>query len=385
MAGEPVMLDSAPCLIHAIYALWQTSIASNSGKRYIKLILLRGPFERLLNPNDMATIYQIAKRAGVSPKTTARILSGGSPLSRHRANVLRHAKALGYVRNQQAANLRTGRSGLIGVIVPYIDNPFYTGFLQGLHDALLSHHYQSLIACSFGQAENMLTAIRVFETYNIDGLVLDISEGILTQEILKKLSGFPKRSRSVVITGGQRQDVLHDHLCLDNKRAMGKVVEYLFAKGHRGFGFLGGVPENLNIAQRLDGFKEALKYANVSFVPEWVSLGDPALQSVFERAKALLQKSPTPSALLCTSDVIAMIAMKAAAESGLRVPMDVAITGFDDIEQASFLTPSLTTLRQPMKAMTADIVQLLIARIKSIDLPVREKIYDVELIHRSSA
>ncbi len=333
----------------------------------------------------MATIYQIAKQTGVSPKTAARILAGESPGSQHRARVLGCAKKLGYVRNQQAANLRTGRSGLIGIIVPYIDNPFYTAFLQSMHDTLLDHRYQSLIACSFGQPENMLTAFRLFETYNIDGLVLDISEGMLNSEILATLRTYHKRSRPVVITGGRDRDILHDHLCLDNKRAMAKAVEYLHTKGHRSFGFLGGVPENLNIASRLDGFQEALQRFNIASPPEWISLGSPALQHVFERALALFQLPTPPSALLCTSDMIAMMAMKAAAEAGKRVPADVAITGFDDIEQASFLNPSLTTLRQPIKAMTKDIWQMLQGRLKSNKLPIRERIYDVELVPRASA
>ena len=88
----------------------------------------------------MATIYQIALRAGVSPKTAARVLAGGSLRSKHRAKILRCAQALDYVRNQRAADLRTGRSGMIGIIVPYIDNPFYTALLQEMHVQVKMEH-----------------------------------------------------------------------------------------------------------------------------------------------------------------------------------------------------------------------------------------------------
>jgi LacI family transcriptional regulator len=112
----------------------------------------------------MPTIYEVADLSGVSPKTAARILAGGSPTSKSRDKVLNCARKLGYVRNQQAANLRTGRSRLIGTVVPFIDNPFYTKYLQEIHDALSAKDYQSLIACSFGRSENMLAAVKLFET-----------------------------------------------------------------------------------------------------------------------------------------------------------------------------------------------------------------------------
>src|SRR4030095_3300153 len=97
------------------------------------------------------------------------ILAGKSLRSKSRDRVLQCARKLDYVRNQQAANLRTGRSKLIGVMVPFIDNPFYTKFLQEMHDALGAKGYQSLIACSFGESTSMLAAVSLFETYHVDG------------------------------------------------------------------------------------------------------------------------------------------------------------------------------------------------------------------------
>lgn len=315
--------------------------------------------------------------------TASRILAGGSVRSKNRELVLQSARKLGYVRNQHAANLRTGRSRLIGVMVPFIDNPFYTKFLQEMHDALAEKKYQSLIACSFGQSGSMLAAVDLFRTYHVDGIVLDISEGIVTDDVRRRLAAF-QRSHSIVITGAQRHNIPHDHLYLDNRRAIADLVAHLLERGHRDLGFLGGLAENQNIRNRLDAFRAELRRAGLALPPEWVSLGPPSLDSVMQRAAAVLRAPRRPTALVCTSDMIGMVAIKTAIETGLRVPEDLAVTGFDDIDQASLINPGLTTVRQPLAAMARDIVDLMLRRIARRRLPMQEKRYAAELVIRGS-
>jgi DNA-binding LacI/PurR family transcriptional regulator len=254
-----------------------------------------------------------------------------------------------------------------------------------MHDALFAKKYQSLIACSFGRSDSMLAAIELFETYSVDGIVLDISEGIITPEIEERVYRLQRHSCSVVVTGGQRHDISCDHLYLDNQNAIAKIMRHLVSRGHRTFGFLGGFAQNLNIKHRLDGFKAALRKANISIEPEWISLGDPNLSSVAQRAYQLLQAPKRrPTAIVTTSDMIAMVVLKVAAEAGLRVPADLALTGFDDIEQAGLLNPGLTTVRQPLRAMAADIVDFLLKRNQPTKGKVQEKRYEAELVIRES-
>lgn len=332
----------------------------------------------------MTTIIEVADLAGVSMKTAARILAGESPHSKKRKLVLRCARKLGYVRNQQAANLRSGRSRLVGVIIPFIDNPFYTKFLQELHDALLTRNYQSLIACSFGRSDSMLAAFKFFESYNVDGVVVDISEGILTKEIQDCMRRMQQRKHPVIITGGQEHDIPHDHLFLDNQSAITRLVRHLLSRGYRSIGLVGGLPGNLNIRNRLTGFKAALREARLPVVPDWISLGDPSLSCVTQRAYQLVRAAKHPSALICTSDMIAMIVLKMASEAGLRVPSDLAVTGFDDIDQSALLTPSLTTVRQPLRTMANDIADLLVQRLLPDKSAFQEKRYEAELVIRES-
>jgi DNA-binding LacI/PurR family transcriptional regulator len=332
----------------------------------------------------MATIHEVAALAGVSPMTAARILAGKSQQSKSRQRVLKCAEKLAYVRNEHAANLRTGRSRLIGVMVPFIDNPFYTKFLQEMHDTLAESQYQSLIACSFGQGNSMLSAVQLFESYNVDGLVLDLSEGRMTPDVQQRLRTLQNRSRAVVVTGSQRHDLSYDHLYLDNHSAIEKVMRHLLSRGHRRFGFVGGWAENPNIANRLDAFKTCIRNAGLTVVPELISLGDPALGDVTQRMHRLLRLPERPTAIVCTSDMIAMIAVKAARETGLRVPQDLAVTGFDDIELANLLNPALTTVRQPLNSMAREIVNLVLHRLEAKAAPFEEKRFEADLVIRES-
>jgi DNA-binding LacI/PurR family transcriptional regulator len=333
----------------------------------------------------MSTIYEVAHLAGVSPKTAARILAGESPKSKNRAFVLKCAGQLGYVRNQQAANLRIGKSGLVGILVPYIDNPFYTKFLQEMHNALRTHNSQCLIACSFGKSENMLAALHHFEAYNIDGLVVDVNEGSLSPQTQEILQHMQRRGRPVIITGAQLPNKYYDHFYLDNINAMDKVVRHLSSRGHKLIGFVGGIESNPNIHSRLDGLKKAIKSLKLTTKDEWIGLGDSSAAAVQQRAFQILRLPKRPTAIACTSDMIAIAVMKAAHELNLQVPRDIAVVGFDDIDIASLSNPGLTTVKQPMQVMAQDIGILLAEKqrkAKESKLFVRH--YEPELIIRES-
>ncbi|MGE9292479.1 MAG: LacI family DNA-binding transcriptional regulator, partial [Puniceicoccales bacterium] len=186
------------------------------------------------------------------------------------------------------------------------------------------------------------------------------------------------------VTGARRDDIPYDHLYLDNERAVRKLIRYFVSRGHSRMGFVGGLPENMNIQQRVRGFELALADENLECGPAAISLGAPDLDSVTQRTHQYLRSSDRPSAVICTSDMIAMVVIRAAIELGLRVPQDIAVAGFDDITQASLTTPSVTTIRQPLRAMSQDIVSMLLSRLESPKTPIREKQYEAELILRES-
>lgn len=338
----------------------------------------------------MPTIYEIAEKAGVSPKTAARILSGETKRSKGRKAVLEWAGKLGYVRNAHAANLRTGRSQLVGLLVPYIDNPYYTHVIQEFHDALVDRDFQVIVACSFGKSEEIVAALKVFRSYNVDGIFFNGSEGKFTGEITDLLGKFEEAGKPVTLIGRNRGRLAVDQADVENAAGIAKAVSYLSGKGHRRIAFVGGRKSNRTMQARCEGFRRGLRDAGRPDCDEWVSLGEASPADAGRRATEILNPgkddSDRPSAIVCGNDLMAMGVIKAILKSERKVPEDVSVTGFDDIEQASLFIPGLTTLRQPIDRIARDCVKQFVQRLSEKDFgKPRQFLYEPELVVRESA
>ncbi len=334
----------------------------------------------------MVTIYEVAKAANVSPKTAARILAGEDARPHNRERVMAAAKKLGYVRNQHAANLRSGRSGLLGVIVPDISNPFYPVFFQTIHDIAVNLGYQILLSSTFGKAKEEIHALRMFEVNRVEGIILNAAEGEVDEECDDILRRFTKRNIPVIVAGRPARGLPVDEIVLKNTEAVERATQYLLKTGHRRIGFISGPRNMLGSIERYAGLERALKAAEVPVDPRLISYGQFTTESGREQARRLLQGTPRPSAIVAANDLLAVGAMRACHELQLSIPKEVAIVGFDDILLAQLVTPNLTTLRQPQEQIARETVNLLIERIKNHDLShPRKLIYDLELIIRESA
>lgn len=334
----------------------------------------------------VVTIYEIAEKAGVSPKTAARILSGETRRSKKQEEVKEWARRLGYVRNANAANLRTGRSSLAGIIVPYIDNPYYTQVIQELHDALDDQNLKALVSCSFGKSDEILAALNVFRSYDVDGIFLNLSQGKLTPEVVDLLKQFQKDGKPVVLMGCSGKEMAFDVVDIDNASGIAKAVGYLAAKGHERIAFMGGNAGNETLEARHRGYLKGMEEAGLEVDEAMVSVGEPTSLDAARRTLELLESEPVPTAIVCAADVMAPGVIKSCAAKGLRLPDDLALTGFDDVSLASLMIPSLTTLRQPIAQIAKDAVNQFVSRIESGDFSKpRFIVYETELIIRESA
>ena len=335
----------------------------------------------------MATIYEISEASGVSPKTVARILAGESKRSKNRDKVLKCARDLGYVRNANAANLRTGKTSLVGVLVPFIDNPYYTQFAQELHNALAKHHLQPLIACSFGRTMEFNSALKAFRSYNVDAILINSSQGSLSEETSELLNYFQSVKKPLMLIGRSSENPTIDQADIDNSNGIEKIVDYLVAKGHTRIAFIGGRASSLTPSARLRGYRLGMEKAGLPISDKLISLGEGSPQDAAQRVQQLLaETSPRPTALVCNNDMMAIAAIKTCRRAGLRVPEDIAVTGFDDIEFASMMEPALTTLHQPISQIASDCVKRLVERLHAEEPPVpRQFLYETELVVRDSA
>lgn len=336
----------------------------------------------------MSTIYEVASMAGVSPKTAARILAGETGRAVNRERVLKAAKRLKYVRNQQAVNFRSRQSGLIGLIVPDIANPQYPFFCRFAHDAALEHGYRMILANTYGHAEEEASTLRMFQANRIEGLILVCSEGEQDKACDHLIKSLLIRNIPVIIGGRSLRGIPADRFALQNVKAVDRLVDYLVKTGRKRLAFIGGVRELLATRERYQGFKKGLIRHRLKEVSEYIKFQDFTIESGIQQTAALLRipKHRHPDAIVCANDMIALGAIRVLQENGIRIPEEMAVAGFDDISLAEIVRPQLTTLRQPLERMARDGIDLIVDRIRRKDISKpRILSYDPELIIRESA
>lgn len=333
----------------------------------------------------MSNIYEVAKLAGVSPKTAARILTGETGRAANRVSVLKAAKKLGYTRNQQAANLRSGQSGLLGLIVPDIANPQYPLFCRFTHDVALKFGYRIMLANSYGNAQEEASALEIFQANRVEGLILICSEGQSDETCDKAIRSLLSRNIPVLIGGRSLRGLPADQLVTQNALGTAKAVDYLLQSGRKRLAFLSGAKHLLASRERFQGFQDALEKNGQKLRMEYTSFQDFTVESGVRQTTALLKRKPRPDAIVCGNDLIAIGAIQAVQDSGLQVPADVAIIGFDDIPFAQIVRPRLTTLHQSREQMAIEGVSLLVDRIRRKDVTnPRTLSYEPDLVIRDS-
>ncbi len=328
----------------------------------------------------MATIYDIAKHVGVSAGTVSRALSRPDKvLPATRARIEEAVAALGYVPNTVARNLKTQRSGKILVTVPDIANPFFAQILQGAEDAAQAVGYAVLLGDTQHLHEREERYAQMLRRNEADGLiVLGHRLPPTAREIVQQLG-----DAAPVVNGCEFDPAVGiPSAHIDNAAAARAVMEHLYGLGHEHIAVVGGPPDNPLHQQRLEGVRAVAKarkrLRGLSIAP-----GDFSLESGHAAALALLDGESAPTAIFCFSDQMALGAMAACRELGIRVPDEVSIVGFDDLASSRYLTPPLTTVRQPMREIGARAVHLLLALIDRVEVPLQQTL-EFDLMLRGS-
>lgn len=334
----------------------------------------------------MVTIHDIAKATGVSPNTVARILAGRKGRPYNESKVLKAAQKMGYVRNSHASNLRSGKSGMLGLMVPDIRNPAFSDLFQLLQDKAIHLGYQILLFSSDGLASQERRALELMEQSRVEGVILNASEGELDtdcDEVIKRLMA---RKIPIILGGRPSRGLAVDEIIILNEEAISKAVAYLSRIGKRRIAFICGENNQLASRQRYEGYRRELKKQKLSQDPQLVSYGEFNVESGSRQTMALLQLPKPPDAIVAGNDLLACGAIRALQEGGRRVPEDVAVIGVDDIPLANLITPKLTTLRQPLELIARQVIELLLERIEEeqSNSP-RQLTYELELVVRESA
>jgi DNA-binding LacI/PurR family transcriptional regulator len=308
-----------------------------------------------------ATLRDVAEYAHVSMRTVSNVVSGYTHVSeRMRARVLQAIEELDYRPNPVARTLRTGRTGMLALVVPEIDVPYFSALARDVINAAAEVGYRVMIDQTGHDHERE----RELLTGNDRTMLFD---GILFSPLVTKAEllemDTPTRM-PLVLLGEHEFDGRYDHVAIDNVRAAHDAVAHLLSLGRTRIAAIGAQPleDYATPQQRTAGYESALREAGIEPEPRYAR---PAAHysraDGYAAAQALLALESRPDAIFCFSDLLAMGAMRAVFDAGLTVPGDVAIIGIDDIEEGRYSRPTLSTVSLD----TTFIAQQAIARVTS--------------------
>lgn len=302
----------------------------------------REPFRR-----DAVTMKDVARLAGVSQSTVSRVLtptSSGVVISEEtRSRVLAAVRELDYHPNQYARTLRGQKSQMIAMMIADISNPFYHPMVRAVQDVAFQHRYDVLIANSDHAREKEMLFLESVVRRPVDGVIL-VPYHIADAELDELIT---RTGVAVGAIGGHIQHPLVDTASADDAQASLDLIDWLIRqRGHRRIAMLCADRRFPVTIRRLDAFRRAMAAASLDIPSEYVVEGDWSVESGQRGLASLIALDPPPTAVFAASDTIAIGALEMAKEAGLRVPEDVAIVGFDDIPEAHWVRPRLTTVAQ---------------------------------------
>ena len=319
------------------------------------------------------SILDIAERAGVSASTVSRVFNNPDLVQPGtREAVLNLARVHGYRPNASARTLRTQRSQVLGIVLPTLDNPVFTECLQGMTAATAEKGYAIMPVTTNYSLDTEKEAVNQLMSFGVDGMILVVSDAASSQAVRHM------QAQALPYILVYNQHPAHPCVSVSDATAMHEIVQGLAAMGHQRIAMIcGRLAASDRAQQRYTGFLEAMGRAGLDPYP---LIEVPFIETAIQEIADALILPSRPTALVCSNDLLAVRALRAAHECRLRVPADISITGFDGIKIGHDLTPSLSTVVQPNAEMGAAaahwLMQSLVARrqpqaAESITLPYR--------------
>ena len=329
----------------------------------------------------MTTISDVAKLAGVSPVTVSRVINNADNVSpATRARVEKAIAELGYVPSGVAKSLRLKRTRTLALIVPDIQNSFWTTVARGVEDAAQSRGYSVFLCNTDENAEKQRHYLEVVISQRADGVIIAPSDNKVENLALLRKRRIPTVVMDRYIDGWDVDTVMGDSVS-----ASRALVKHLISLGHTRIAMISGPRTTSTSTDRILGYRIALAEAGIPYDPNMVLIGEYRSISGERLTHQLLEKEEAPTAIFAANNVIALGVIDALSAHGLRVPQDMALVCFDDLPNTSRLFPFLTVAVQPAYDLGANAAQLLLSRLESDQFPPpRHVILPTRLIIRHS-
>ena len=337
----------------------------------------------------MVGIKEVAKKAGVSISTVSNVMNDKKPVSPElKARVNEAIEALQYEVNPVGRGLKSNKTNQIGVIVPSFNQVYFPAVLQGIHEAGLKYGYTILVFETNGNVEIEKQHVRFLQHSWSDGIILASyanGENISDRKYIRSLVDSSSRKKRIPVVS--LENVLDpgiDAVVIDNKRAALVAVNHLLSLGHRSIAHI-AAPLRFQIGNlRLEGYREALRQADLMIDDAFIEEGDYSPASGYEAMKKLLKNEKRFTAVFAGNDQMGIGAIRAILDEGLHVPEDVAVIGIDNNFPSTLITPSLSSVNLPKFDLGYQAMYLLNERMKDPDKQRCVITLDSELVVRKS-
>ena len=328
-----------------------------------------------------ATMKQVAERAQVSIGTVSHVVNGTATVhEKLRKRVLEVITILGYQPSQLARGLRRHSTNMLGMVIPDITNPFFPGVVRGVEDVAFKKSFRVVLCNTDNDPAKEKAYIDELRSYQPAGLLIIPASERLSAEIGYSIpQGIP-----LIFLDRRPSDWKGDAVMVANEEGAFQATQYLVKMGHTRLAMLSGPAHVANAGERLAGFRRALAKNKICITPEYVQETRFDRDSGYQSALRLLNMLPRPTAIFAANDMVALGALLAVRELGLRCPKDVSIIGFDDLELGMFTDPALSSVHQSGYQMGATAARLLLERIAGKKGRGRQIVLPTELRIRNS-
>jgi LacI family transcriptional regulator len=327
----------------------------------------------------MATIHDVAVRAGVSATTVSHVINQTRPVSDElSARVQDAMRELGYQPNTLERSLRRKQTHTVGLLVPDSANPYFAEIASAVEDASFDVGYMVIVCNSAGDPAREMLYLDLLLNKQVDGVLL-MPAGDASAIRPRLTPELP-----LVLLDRELPGLAVDCVLTDNVLGGHLATEHLIERGHHRVACVTGPPGVASAAARVEGYTRALATVGMAVDDELLVEGDFSDSSGYAAARRLLVIDDPPTALFACNDLMAIGAIGFAARFGVRIPAELAVIGFDDIHLAAYTNPSLTTVSQPTTELGRVAVQLLLERMQDRSLDPRRRLLAPRLVVRSS-
>ncbi len=328
----------------------------------------------------MATITEVAQRAGVSTSTVSHVLNGTRRVNAGtRATVMDAIQALGFTPNAVAQSLARASTHAVGIAVSTSTNSYFMDIVRAVEAGCGEQGQMVLLADTKDDPETELRVVRALHRRRVDGIVLAPSA-----DPERRAIRYLRENRIPCVLVDRLTDDGLDGVGITNEASMRELVTHLLGQGHRRIGLIAGQPNFSTTLERVAGYRRALREAGIEVDEALVHAGNATVAAASEAAARLFRLPVPPTAVAAGNNLATIGTMRAVREAGLRVPDDVALAGFDDFEWADCFEPRLTVMAQPCAAIGRHAAALLARRIADPDASTETVRLTPQLVVRAS-